>query len=95
MDFLVELIVEIVGECLLDGTLEASMSEKVPRKIRILLILIVTVLYSAFIALFLWIAVTCDHPVVKCLVAGIGLLCLVLVAKTWSKFIRAYRGKGN
>jgi len=91
MDFLVELLVEIIGEFLLDGTLEASMSEKVPKKVRILLMLIVTVLYGAFIALFLWLAVTCDHPAVKCLMAAIGILCLLLFAKVWKKFIQAYR----
>lgn len=91
MDFLVELLVEIIGECLLDGTMQASMSEKVPKKVRVLLILTVTVFYGAFMALFLWIAITCDHPVVKCLMAGIGILCLISYVKVWKKFIRAYR----
>lgn len=88
------LLFEAIFELILEGSFEASKSSKVPKPIRILLILLISLVYLVIIGFLLYFGII---GLSKNLLAGIvliafGLLFLIL---TIVKFRKTYLNKMN
>ena len=89
MDFLLDTIIEMIFEVFLEGSIEATMSSKVPKFLRFILLSILIMIFSGL--LYVAIAVAIEH---KSLMAWIcSALILVIGISAFRKKYREYLRK--
>lgn len=87
MEFLIELILTFF----LDGSFEIIQEKKIPKWIRTVVLIIITIFYSAFIGFFVYLSVKSNHSFVKSITAMLSILFIVLFGRFWYKLIKEYR----
>ena len=87
-----EFFVEILLELILEGTMEASQSKKVPKVIRGFLIVLISAFYLSVIGLILFIGVSCwkTNKIGGLIIITIGLAIFIMAAV---KFRKTYLDK--
>ena len=90
MDFIFELILELV----LEGSIEASKSKKVPKPIRYLLIILISLFFISVAGLIIWVGIDSikSNLVGGILVIGFGIVFFILCIL---EFKKAYIKKKN
>ena len=88
MEFLFEILLELI----LEGTMTASQNKKVPKAVRVFLIVLISALYLSVIGLILFIGVTCwkTNKIGGLFIITIGLVILIMAAV---RFRKLYLGK--
>ena len=81
-------IIGCIVELLLDGIIEIIQEPRIPKWIRGIVLILVTILYLAFAALFVWLAVQISAVWVKCLLIAVAFLFLGLMARMWYRLIK-------
>ena len=81
-------IIGCIVELLLDGIIEIIQEPRIPKWIRGIVLILVTILYLAFAALFVWLAVQVPAVWVKCLLIAVAFLFLGLMARMWYRLIK-------
>ena len=81
-------IIGCIVELFLDGIIEIIQEPRIPKWIRGSVLILVTVLYLAFAALFVWLAVQISAVWVKCLLIAVAFLFLGLMARMWYRLIK-------
>lgn len=86
-----ELIIELILDIFLEGTMEIAQEKKAPRVLRAVVLLVLTIVYSLFAAFLVYIAVESKDTIVFIIVGGVLLLILGVLIKFWWKFLRTCR----
>ena len=81
-------IIGCIVELFLDGIIQIIQEPRIPKWIRGSVLILVTVLYLAFAALFVWLAVQISAVWVKCLLIAVAFLFLGLMARMWYRLIK-------
>lgn len=85
MDLLFELLFELVIGISLDGVNDS----KLPRGLRIGLLIFASLLYMIFATFFVWLLLTVENIFVKVLLGGVVLLFVGVFIALWCKVIKA------
>ena len=87
-----ESIIEIILELVLEGSIEASKSSKIPKPVRYLITAMIVLLFIAFIGFIFWVGVIVLKDNIP---AGIFLILMGVVMTVLSviKFIKTYLTK--
>ena len=82
-----EFFVEILLELILEGTMEASQNKKVPKLVRVVLIVLISAFYLSVIGLILFIGVSCwkTNKIGGLLIITIGLVIFIMAAVSFRK----------
>ena len=83
MEFLFEILLELI----LEGTMTASQNKKVPKAVRVFLIVLISALYLSVIGLILFIGVTCwkTNKIGGLIIITIGSVIFIMVAVKFRK----------
>ena len=83
MEFLFEILLELI----LEGTMEASQNKKVPKAVRVFLIVLISALYLSVIGLILFIGVTCwkTNKIGGLIIITIGSVIFIMAAVEFRK----------
>ena len=83
MEFLFEILLELI----LEGTMEASQNKKVPKLVRVVLIVLISAFYLSVIGLILFIGVSCwkTNKIGGLLIITIGLVIFIMAAVKFRK----------
>lgn len=84
MDFLIELMLEIV----IGGSIEGAAGDKVPQGIRIVLMIFISIIFLIFTGVLVWLIFVSKNILVKILLAGVAVLLIVGLINLWSRFIK-------
>lgn len=87
-----EMIIELVMDILLGGAVEFVIDEKTPKRIRIALLLFLSVFYIIFMLLLLFACMESDAVLMKLITGALALLFIFLFARLWWKVLR---GRGE
>lgn len=85
MEFLIEFILALV----IEGSLEGANSRGLPKSVRIVLLMIVTLVYIAFTIFFVGLFLTLDNIFGKILSAGVVLFFIGVLIYLWCKVMKA------
>lgn len=88
MDFIIEFIIDFFADLVTDGAQEVVNEKRIPKGIRIFALVVLTLVYMAVFALFVWVFVQCEEWLVRCFSAGMVILIMALVVKSWHKLIK-------
>ena len=83
MEFLFEILLELI----LEGTMAASQNKKVPKAVRVFLIVLISVFYLSVIGLILFIGVTCwkTNKIGGLIIITIGSVIFIMAAVKFRK----------
>ena len=83
MEFLFEILLELI----LEGTMEASQNKKVPKLVRVVLIVLISAFYLSVIGLILFIGVTCwkTNKIGGLIIITIGSVIFIMAAVKFRK----------
>lgn len=83
MEFLFEILLELI----LEGTMMASQNKKVPKAVRVFLIVLISALYLSVIGLILFIGVTCwkTNKIGGLIIITIGSVIFIMAAVKFRK----------
>ena len=85
MEFLVELLFELI----VGGSLDGAADSELPKAVRIALLILATLVYVAITAFFIWLFLTSGSAVVKVVSAGTVLLFICGFVSLWRKVMKA------
>ena len=82
-----EFFVEILLELILEGTMEASQNKKVPKLVRVVLIVLISAFYLSVIGLILFIGVSCwkTNKIGGLIIITIGSVIFIMTAVKFRK----------
>ena len=83
MEFLFEILLELI----LEGTMEASQNKKVPKPVRVVLIVLISAFYLSVIGLILFIGVSCwkTNKIGGLIIITIGSVIFIMAAVKFRK----------
>lgn len=85
-----ELLFEIILELVVGGSLDGANDNELPKVVRIGLLIFATLIYVAFIVLFIWLIWTSEkNAFVKILATGIVMLFVGVFIFLWRKVLKA------
>lgn len=82
-----ELLIELLFELFVGGSIEAVNDDEIPRLIRIGLLIFVSLVYLIFILLLLWILFNTQSIFIKVLMFGIIVFLIFSFVKLWKKVL--------
>lgn len=85
---MIEFIIDCVADFIMDGAVELVKETKIPKWIRSIVLVVLTLVYMAVFVLFAWILVQCKMVIVKCLSIVMLILIIGLVGRFWYKLIK-------
>ncbi len=82
-----EFIIELILDLLLEGSIEASKSEKVPKPIRYILIALISLFFLAVIGLIIFLGIDAlkNNKLAGIIVISMGVLLLILAIMKFKK----------
>ena len=83
-------VIEFIIEFILDGIFEIAQEKGIPKWIRMIVLIIITILYLAVVALMFWIAAQVSQMIVKCLITAVGFLLIVIMGIFWYRLIKKF-----
>lgn len=89
MEWLLELIVEFILEVVVGGSIEGVSDSKLPKGVRIGLLIFATLIYVAFTAFFIYLSFVEDNIVVKVISIGVVIFFVGLFVSLWRKVLKA------
>lgn len=89
MDLLVEIILELV----LEGSVEGTTNNKLPKWARIGLLVLVTLVYFAIMAVFIWLIVEADNMPARVILGVVVVCCIVAFVDLWRKVLKERKCK--
>lgn len=87
MEFFLELLLSFF----LEGSIEIIQEKQIPRWIRIIVLIIITIFYSAFTSFLIYLSVKGNSLLFQCITAMIAILFLALFGRFWYKIAKEYR----
>lgn len=88
-----EFIFELMAELLFEGTVSLSRNRKVPRAVRLLLVLIIVLFFAAVVGLVLYMGIRVfkDSPLAGAAVTAVGIVLLLCAVRFLRNLIRVCR----
>ena len=83
-------VIEFIIEFILDGIFEIAQEKGIPKWIRMIVLIIITILYLAVVALMFWIAAQVSQMIVKSLITAVGFLLIVIMGIFWYRLIKKF-----
>ena len=84
MDILIEILLEII----IGGTVEGATSEAVPKGVRYALLIFVSLLMLAVIVGCVWLFIISQKIIIKILLLGLAILFIVFLSSMWNKLLK-------
>ncbi len=85
MDLLFEFLFELIVGSILDGVNDS----KLPRRLRVDLLIIASLIYTIFAAFFVWLILTSKNMFLKIVLGAVVLLFASVFITLWHKVIKA------
>ena len=89
MDLLVEIILELV----LEGSVEVATNNKLPKWTRIGLLVLATLVYFAIMVVFIWLIVEADNVPARVILGVVVMFCIVAFVDLWYKVLKERKRK--
>ena len=91
MDLLVEIILELV----LEGSVEGATNKKLPKWVRIGLLVLATLVYFAIMAVFIWLMIEADNAPARIILGIVVVCCIVAFIDLWRKVLKERKRKND
>jgi hypothetical protein len=81
-------LIEFVLDLLLEGMIEGAKSEKVPKRIRKILLLLISGFYIFLIGIFIYLGLRGTNRIIKGLFIGLVILFIFFLSKLWIQYYK-------